>query len=703
MKKQAFNIGKYKGILISVALFIILDASVLVLNFYLSFSISDDAQAVNIAGRQRMLSQRTAKSLYELQSIKEDSERINIVQKELLDTVSLFDQTLRAFNNGGATINTNGESITLSAVKSDLSQQYIEETKTLWTPYYNSILNSTQNNTIDYQLLPMAIAFAKTDNVNILKLMNNLTVDLEKTASNRAVRLRIIQTVGICLAILNFFIILFHFVRQLRESDEIIDHARQETTEILDTVKEGLFLIDNNLEIGNQYSKQLLDILELKEIEGKNFSSLISKMVSEKDIQTTEGFVKILFNPKIKENLIKDLNPLSLIEVNIEDNLSTYKNKFLSFEFSRVYKNNKIQHILATVTDVTEKILLEKTLEKLREQENEQLEMFSSIIHTNSDLVKEFIDNAFDSFNKINELLKTPDLSMNALKVKAEHIFRIIHNFKGESQSLNLHKFSKLAHEFELELKNLSNNPKLSGNDFLGLTVKLNSLLEYTKSINEFVPKLINITQTEDTSTLNNLKTSNKFREYSDDLSTQTQKPCQFSCSGLDEIELNFEIKKLINSTIIQLIRNSYAHGIETPNERELTQKTSVGRIDCHLSVIDGKTLELSYHDDGAGIDVEKVKERAIANNLLTREELESYDSRRIISLIFESGLSTTNKADELSGHGIGMDIIKSSIISNNGKIKIQNKRGMGTKFTITLPYFITQQQTNDNHLEAVT
>ncbi|BCE03273.1 ATP-binding protein [Marinicellulosiphila megalodicopiae] len=702
MNKKPFNIGKYKGILISVALFIMLDASVLILNFYLSFSISDDAQAVNIAGRQRMLSQKTAKSLYELQSIKGDEQRIKTVQNELLTTVSLFDKTLTAFSEGGETINTDGQSINLSAVKTRVSQQSINEAKILWTPFYKSILRSVDNDTVNYDLLPMAIAFAKTDNLNILGLMNTLTVDLEQTASNQAIKLRIIQTVGISLAILNFFIILFHFVRQLRESDEIVEAARQETTEILDTVKEGLFLIDHKLEIGSQYSKQLIDILELNEISGKNFSDLISNMVSRKEIETTEGFVNILFNPKIKEKLIRDLNPLNLIEVNIENKQSVYSNKFLSFDFSRVYKHNKIQHILVTVSDITDKILLEKTLEQLREQENEQLEMFSSIIHTNSDLVKEFIDDAFVSFNKINDLLKAQDSSVSSLKLKAEQIFRIIHNFKGEAQSLNLHKFSKMAHDFETELKLLSHNPILSGNDFLALAVKLNALMQYTKSISEFVPKLVKMTQEKSNTNTTSLKINNKFREYSNDLSSQTQKPCILASSGLDEISLNYDTQKLISSIIIQLIRNTFAHGIETTHDRELSQKPLVARIDCHLSLIDNKTLELTYQDDGAGIDVEKVKTRAIENNLLTKEKLESMDSRRIVSLIFEPGLSTTDQANELAGQGIGMDIVKTSIISNNGKIKLQNKRGLGTKFTITLPYFTSQPEQSNHLLEAV-
>ena len=96
-----FDFGKYRGIIISIALFLLLDASVLLFNFYVSFEIADDAVGVNLAGRQRMLSQRMAKTLFVLDASRDDPIGFKTAFDELQLSKRLFDETLNAFNSGG--------------------------------------------------------------------------------------------------------------------------------------------------------------------------------------------------------------------------------------------------------------------------------------------------------------------------------------------------------------------------------------------------------------------------------------------------------------------------------------------------------------------------------------------------------------------------------------------------------------------------
>ena len=96
-----FDYGKYRGIIISIALFLLLDASVLMLNFYVSFEISSDAIGINLAGRQRMLSQRMAKSLFVLDGVHDDPVIFKATMDELVESKNMFDETLYAFINGG--------------------------------------------------------------------------------------------------------------------------------------------------------------------------------------------------------------------------------------------------------------------------------------------------------------------------------------------------------------------------------------------------------------------------------------------------------------------------------------------------------------------------------------------------------------------------------------------------------------------------
>lgn len=368
--------GKYRGILISVALFILLDASVMILNFYVSFEISADAVGINLAGRQRMLSQRMAKTLYVLNSESADSKEFSAAIAELKSSEALFDETLRAFTSGGEAHNANKELIILPQVKSDESQKTLKEATDIWLPYkaaIDQLLDDVQSHRDYVGSLASALEQAKLKNIVLLGHMNDLTVDLEAVASSKATRLRIIQTIGISLAILNFLFIMLHFLRQLRDSDAVLELARKETTEILQTVNEGLFLVDENLIIGNQYSKQLLDILGIQDIAGQNFQSLLENIISEKDAETARGFIELLFDKKVKAKLIGDLNPLNLIEVNIAQASGGFLTKYLQFSFARAQQEGEISHVLVTVLDVTEKVRLEKALAESRKHSESKL------------------------------------------------------------------------------------------------------------------------------------------------------------------------------------------------------------------------------------------------------------------------------------------------------------------------------------------
>ncbi|MEO0444130.1 MAG: type IV pili methyl-accepting chemotaxis transducer N-terminal domain-containing protein, partial [Pseudomonadota bacterium] len=383
----AIDLGKYKNIFISIALFLILDASVLVLNFYISFEIAEDAVSINLAGRQRMLSQRMTKSLFDLN----DAEDQLVVLEELALSRKLFDETLNAFDVGGRVTGAGGTAVLLKAVSDKNSLQAVDKGKQLWSAYKEKI-----DRVLDEQLISggglstlagrntvnFASAYGRNNNLALLKVMNDLTVSLERVAAAKAQRLRLIQTTGILMALINFFIILFHFIKQLRQGDKIVEAARKETSEILSTVNEGLFLVHQDFSIGSQRSDQLYDILKIKEDESVNFENLLKDIVSEKDLEAAHGFLRILFNPKVKEKLIGSLNPLEKIQVNIDDGLGVYKTKFLSFDFKRVMDNKKIVDILVSVSDITENVCLEKELEQERRKNENQISMLAKIIHT---------------------------------------------------------------------------------------------------------------------------------------------------------------------------------------------------------------------------------------------------------------------------------------------------------------------------------
>lgn len=683
--------GKYKGIIVSVALFLILDASVLMMNFYISFEIADDAEGVNIAGRQRMLSQRMMKSLLDYQST-DDYEIKEISITELNNTINLFDKTLAAFENGGETKSAKGQPITIGAVTSPASMEAVQKARELWNPFNRQLrtLISSHNRgealTLESNLVS-ASEYGRKNNLTLLKLMNQLTVDLEAVAAGKANRLRLIQTVGITLAVINFFIIMFHFLRQLRESDVKIESARNETQEILDTVNEGLFLLDKDQKIGTQYSDQLTSILGKTDIAGKPFDQLLKGMVSEKDRETAESYIKLLFDPRKKQKLLGDLNPLRQIQVHIAKKDGSYDTKHLSFAFSRVVKSGTILHILVTVLDITKQVELAQEVESMRNQGQEQLELLSTILQCNSDLLKSFLSNSYQTFNKINQILKTQSKNTVQYLDKANQIYALVHNYKGEAAALDLQQFVTSAHDFENHIQGLKAQGEIQGNDFLKLAVQLNRLISQTESTHKLVDKVAMLSSTIDDS--KETKPSYQWQHYqkmATDAAQRQGKQVEVLCSGFNDYPLPEEVATNLNTIIVHMIRNSVSHGIETPDVRMQSQKKKMGEINLRLVKRISGDFQLSIEDNGMGIDSNRIREIALQRGIITEQEAENLDSKKTAALIFHPDLSTSEKADTDSGRGIGMYAIREMVKELSGKLTISSRKGQGTQFVITFP-----------------
>jgi hypothetical protein len=249
--------GKYREIILAVAFFLVFDLAVLVLNFYISFQISEDALAINLAGRQRMLSQRMTKALLTIETDAQRGLPNTEALAELKKTVDLFDTTLGGFQHGGMVIGGDENPVYLAAVSAPKGRAILDKADAIWQPYKAFLAPLANGNGYLPEQLEAADRYARANNLKLLALMNGLTTQLEQTANAKADILRKVQTGGILLALLNFSFILFKFIRRLRENDRKIEAAQKETAEILGTVKEGLFLLDADFRIGSQYSASL--------------------------------------------------------------------------------------------------------------------------------------------------------------------------------------------------------------------------------------------------------------------------------------------------------------------------------------------------------------------------------------------------------------------------------------------------------------
>ena len=149
------------------------------------------------------------------------------------------------------------------------------------------------------------------------------------------------------------------------------------------------------------------------------------------------------------------------------------------------------------------------------------------------------------------------------------------------------------------------------------------------------------------------------------------------------ETELDRNVMEFIYDPLIHLVRNAIDHGIEVPEEREKMGKNKVGMIILKAEH-KGSGIEITVKDDGRGIDINKIIQRAIEMNLI--ENKEKVKEKDVYNLLFLPGFSTSNNITKVSGRGVGLDIVKKNIEQIHGKVEIISEAGRGTSFIIKLP-----------------
>ena len=175
-----------------------------------------------------------------------------------------------------------------------------------------------------------------------------------------------------------------------------------------------------------------------------------------------------------------------------------------------------------------------------------------------------------------------------------------------------------------------------------------------------------------------------RFSRVVRDLSSQLGKQCRLTVEG-NEVELDKTILEAIGDPLTHLVRNSLDHGIERPEVRLQRGKQASGTIQLTARHQAGK-VNISIVDDGAGIDVEKVKQKAIASGILTVEQAAEMPEREALRLIFHPGLSTAEKVSEVSGRGVGMDVVRTNIEKIGGAVDVGTQLGKGTPIQVQLP-----------------
>ena len=176
----------------------------------------------------------------------------------------------------------------------------------------------------------------------------------------------------------------------------------------------------------------------------------------------------------------------------------------------------------------------------------------------------------------------------------------------------------------------------------------------------------------------------NKFPRMIRDLSRKLDKKMELYMTG-EDTELDRTVVDQIGDPLQHLLRNSADHGLEDAATRKERRKPETGSIFLN-AFQEGNTVIIEVRDDGAGIDTDRVKAKAIERGVITAEQGESMSQKEIIALLFLPSFSMAEKVTDISGRGVGLDVVKSNIQALGGDVEVKSALGEGTKFTVRLP-----------------
>ena len=453
---------------------------------------------------------------------------------------------------------------------------------------------------------------------------------------------------------------------------------------VFQNIHQGIFLLDKNQKMSKLYSKSMEKIFGVNKIAGENFSNFMRPLIIPRDLEALEMFMRHLFNEDMDEDVVNQLNPIEQVKIYSEkEGLVT--TKYIRVNFTRIWRKDKIANIMVTVSDETEAVLLQKHLEEAEKKKKQETEQVLSILKIDPSLIRGFLHNAKRTLRSISERYET-DRDGN-FKELLQFTFETIHNLKGNAVVIGLDIMSQKFHEVEESIAELKDK-EVKGKDFLTILYEIDDADKMIDDMSSMLRKVADIYRKYPSGghVVSNIMLIDSLERAVKVLSEKMEKQVDFFFKNEGNLVLPNEKIDTFRDIMVQLIRNSMRHGIEDKAIRSEEGKMSRGSITIDLNQPEDTLLEVTYKDDGKGLDIENIKKHAIEVGVVSDFEAEKLDEQGIIDLIYKEGFSTAEEIDEHAGRGQGMNLVKNLIEGMSGTFETSFETGKYFQLIIKLP-----------------
>ncbi len=742
-------------------------------NIQIHAQTDENVAAVNRTARQATLFQTVAKDVNAIAFKARAGEPLAATQAELRNSAELFDRTLGAL--AAATRAAAPETPPGQPRYDKATLDLLAQIGTQWAPLRKSIDGLLGSPSAGAQAATLkALEAVEQPLLTELDALTQKMQTLAAEADARSTSERDLWTLGILVGILfigmSFFLrvagarahaeqnakALAEGNRELQARTDELAQAKRGTDALMETVGQGLALIDAEYTIQPQYSLALEAIFERKDLAGQNFLKLFERLIPARDYDALRRYLGLMFNAQKKERVVLQVNPLDEIDLSFPLDEGGFKTKTIAATFRRVMHGDQVAQAFIAITDITERAAAARELRQNEDRKERQFELLLGTMHVEPAALDDFAALVGEQLRHINDALRAEDFASGSearsqvLRSRLDAIYRAVHTIKGNASSLRIDPFVRTAMGFEAKLAELRGRAGLGGDDFLAVVIQqselrilLEQLLEIRKRYVGQRPRLAESNGAPSAPAAAETATPAPGAEgaasaepaasaasaasaepaapaapsapaVSGAASNGSARPAPAGAGAAIAAELTGFAERIaaeretrvavraqlgaldsldaahrrtIKNVLIQLVRNSLAHGIEPPEEREEAGKDPVGTLTMLASRDDSGALRIRYSDDGRGLDPDKLRARAVASGLVGSAA--QIDDAAAVGLIFHPGFSTAETSDEVAGRGVGMDIIKQHVVDEaRGEIGIRSDPGSYLEFDLTFPAF---------------
>ena len=446
---------------------------------------------------------------------------------------------------------------------------------------------------------------------------------------------------------------------------------------LLQSIHEGLVIIDSSLRIGPQVSQAGLELLGEEKIAGQNFFELLKEKTisSDHEVDALSDACQMAFNLFVVEQfeeLIKSAP--KMFPIHLGEHSLLYR-----FNLAPIIENDSITNIIITFSDESsqqafsdlESYSATKFLDGLIQIHEMTLDPWKA------DALADFI---YDSRSSLQKILDVIDEDFDV-----DFVFRHLHTLMGSARALGLDALAKVAHSAEGYIGIRRGGRKFQDKEATVLKAELMSMFDALQALNQILKK--DVSGSVSKNEVNDW--SKKWEVFTGDVNGSMG---DISLELGKAVAIEWDLQQNMSSTdfrifknsIIHLLRNSLDHGIETPDVRSAKGKNETGQIRVEISLEAG-VWSAVVSDDGQGINCEKLREKAMEAGLET-PPLEIWTLNDILQTLCHPGLSSRDVVSDISGRGVGMDAVLMEIVEVGGNLSLLSTSQTGTTFQLTWP-----------------